>query len=187
MFEIFSCLKYFHVLLWSWPALSLLGLAVSVSAQICHRVEHSHWSRSHDILCSDWSESWCSLMPWRHSSRHPKPPARVISCLLYFALSLWHKVSFHAGKGSIMGSGVSNIMIPPIVDSVYHRLFMWLPDLECSTLLCQQQSGVERGYRGSKTASSPGPGEGEREGERSAVKVLMSSPAQPGLILLYIF
>ena len=23
------------------------------------RVEHSHWSRSIEILCSDWSRSWC--------------------------------------------------------------------------------------------------------------------------------
>ena len=48
------------------------------------RLAHSHWSRSDEILCSDWSKSSCyvsSLMPLRTSSRHPKSPTRGISCL----------------------------------------------------------------------------------------------------------
>ena len=32
-------------------------------------------------------------------------------------MSLWHKDDFHAGKGSIIGAGVSNIIIPPVIDS----------------------------------------------------------------------
>ena len=33
-----------------------------------------------------------------------------------FAESLWHKGGFHAGKGSIIGTGVNNIIIQPIRD-----------------------------------------------------------------------
>ena len=36
---------------------------------------------------------------------------------LHFTMSLWHKGAFHAGKGSIIGAGVSNILIPPLIDS----------------------------------------------------------------------
>ena len=70
------------------------------------RVEHSHWSRSIEIRCFDWS-----LFAWITSLRHPKPPDKGIYCL---ALS---NGGFHAGKWSIIGAGVSNIMIPPIIDS----------------------------------------------------------------------
>ena len=31
-----------------------------------------------------------------------------------FSVSLWHKGGFYAHKGSIIGAGVSNVMIPQI-------------------------------------------------------------------------
>ena len=61
------------------------------------RVEHSHWSRSIQLLCSDWLRS---LMRQRQG----------------VAESLWNKGGFHALKGYKKGAGVSNIMIPPIID-----------------------------------------------------------------------
>ena len=36
---------------------------------------------------------------------------------LPFTVFLWLKGGLDAGKGSITGAGVSNIMIPPIIDS----------------------------------------------------------------------
>ena len=41
----------------------------------------------------------------------------LLGTFLAFAVSSWHKDDFHAGKGSINGAGVSNIIIPPVTDS----------------------------------------------------------------------
>ena len=45
-----------------------------------------------------------------------KAPTRDISCLsmLLYGIRIG---GFHAGKGSVIGAGVSNIMILPIIDS----------------------------------------------------------------------
>ena len=47
-----------------------------------------------------------------HNSRHLKSSARGVSYL-----SFWHEGGFYAGKGSVMGVGVSNIMIRIIKNS----------------------------------------------------------------------
>ena len=51
------------------------------------RVVHSKLVEIVEILCSDWLRSKCCRIG-----------------------------GFHAGKGSIIGAGVSSIMIPPIID-----------------------------------------------------------------------
>ena len=45
------------------------------------------------------------------------PPTRGISCLSLVLYGI-RIGGFHAGKGSNIDSGVSNIMIPPILDSL---------------------------------------------------------------------
>ena len=47
-------------------------------------------------------------------------------------MSLWHKGGFHAGKGSITGAGVSNI-IPPIIDSFFHSITVSLSESRTSS------------------------------------------------------
>ena len=56
---------------------------------------------------------------------------RGISCLslLLYGIRIG---CLHAGKGSIIGAGVRNTMIPPMIDSMYmclftyHSVFMWI-------------------------------------------------------------
>ena len=71
---------------------------------ISSRVEHSHWSRSVQILCSDWSGlKWCfasSLMPSRTAQGNQ---STYWEHFLPFAESLWHKGGFQAQKESIIG------------------------------------------------------------------------------------
>ena len=75
------------------------------------RVKTSHWSRL---------SGHCALIGWVHSSATPAllchiEPAQDISCLTLCLYGI-RMGGFHAGKGSITGSGVSNMMIPPIMD-----------------------------------------------------------------------
>ena len=78
---------------------------------------------------------YCALIG---CSRHPKPPTRGVFCLL-LCLCLY---GFHAWTGSIIGPGVSNIMIQPIIDilSVHVQCPLIIVslyeswDLECPTL-----------------------------------------------------
>ena len=42
-------------------------------------VEHSHWSMSIEILCSDWFRS-CFLIPWRHSKSEEMPLVGALGC-----------------------------------------------------------------------------------------------------------
>ena len=50
------------------------------------------------------------------SSRHPKPPTRGISCLSLVLYDI-RIGGFHAQIGSTAGAGVSNVMIPLLIDS----------------------------------------------------------------------
>ena len=68
-------------------------------------------------------------MPQRSSSRHPNPPTRGISYLSLVLYGIRMTSIVHAGKGSILGAGVSNVMIPPIID-YFHA---WKP------LLCHKE------------------------------------------------
>ena len=80
-------------------------------------------------LISPYPARYCALIGWDHGVATPRqlsyaiktqlkaPKASYEWNFLPFAVSWWHKDSFHAGKGSITGAGLSIIMIPPIVDS----------------------------------------------------------------------
>ena len=89
---------------WATPDWSIPGLQL--------RVEHSHWSRPsrYCALIGQLSEAI------KDQLKAPKvAPNRVISrlslCLYGIRIG-----DFHARKGSIIGAGISNIMIPPIID-----------------------------------------------------------------------
>ena len=56
----------------------------------------------------------------------------------------WYKGGFHAGKGSIIGAGVRNVTIPPVIDSfcacppiTYHSVFMSISDPYSPPLCCR--------------------------------------------------
>ena len=64
-----------------------------------------------------------------------------------FAGSLWHKNGFHAGKGSIIGAGVRNIINPThnrffLCKPTYYSVFIRISDLECTTLVSAHQEGL---------------------------------------------
>ena len=96
------------------------GSAESHPLEIClkpwllFRVEYSHWLRL---------SRYCALIGWDHSVATPAllcykdktQGTRDISRLLLvlFGISIG---GFHVKKESILGAGVSNTMIPPIMD-----------------------------------------------------------------------
>ena len=65
--------------------------------------ELSHWSKSLEILCADWCRSFYAL---KTQLKAPK----LLGAFFAF------RCVFMAGKGSIIGAGVSNIMITTIID-----------------------------------------------------------------------